>query len=257
MATASLFAFIFLSHLRLIYSAEDDIKSLPTCPQSFLCGNHSPIRFPFTNTTYGQCGIVMDCDHPVPKVQVGSQHWYDVSGTIDKLLEIHDPLLEDHISHKRCNDTFRNLTLTEFPFVSFTINSHNLMTFFKCNNTPQTEYTSYNKCKGYSIYYKYPENDAPAPANLLHECSAIQLPISLWPRLPSTTNPTDPFSILTANFGLELHISQDCLNCQLGGGQCLNINEKFRCQEKLKGMSVSTEKIKHGLILGAGTYLLK
>ncbi|XP_059650618.1 uncharacterized protein LOC132296430 [Cornus florida] len=233
MAIAYLFAFVFLSHLALIHSAEDDIKSLPTCPQSFLCGNHSPISFPFTNTSYGHCGIVIDCDHPVPKVQLGNKHCYDVFSTSDKFLYIHDPAVEYHISHNRCDDTFKNLTLPDFAFVSFTITRN--LTFFKCNNTTQTKYTSYNKCtEGYSIYYKYTEKDdhEPAPDSLLRECSAIQLPIPLWPNSPK---PGDPFSILNATFALELHISQDCLDCQSRGAQCLNVHQEFQCHEKAKG----------------------
>ncbi|XP_059650611.1 PR5-like receptor kinase [Cornus florida] len=247
MATASLFAFIFLSHLRLIYSTGDDIKTLPICPQSFLCGNHRPISFPFTNTRYGHCGIVIDCDHPVLKVQLGSQRWYHVKGTSDKFLEIHDPLLEDHISHKRCNDTFKNLTLPDFAFVSFTFTFLHNLTFFKCNNTPQTEYASYNKCKGYSIYYKYSDHEPP-PASLLHECSAIQLPLKLWP--PPPPHPDDPFSILTATVPIELHISRDCLHCQSRGGQCQNIDQTFQCTVKKKGQEFNSFAYK----LGKGGY---
>ncbi|XP_059649676.1 LEAF RUST 10 DISEASE-RESISTANCE LOCUS RECEPTOR-LIKE PROTEIN KINASE-like 2.1 [Cornus florida] len=249
MAIASIFALVFLSHLALIYSTEDDIKSLPTCPQFFQCGNQSPIRFPFTNTTYGHCGIVIDCDHPVPKVELGSQRWYDVKITSDKFLQIHDPLLEDHISNGSCNDKFRNLTLSNVPFISFTI-LHNL-TFFKCYNTPQTafyfktsnNYTRYDCRGGYSIYYNYLKSydHQPASGIVPHECSAIQLPIKPW---QNSLNPTNLSSILVETFHLELHISPDCNQCRSRGGQCLNVGEEFQCHEK--------GKRKYGLILGAG-----
>ncbi|XP_059649510.1 LEAF RUST 10 DISEASE-RESISTANCE LOCUS RECEPTOR-LIKE PROTEIN KINASE-like 1.1 [Cornus florida] len=236
MAIASTFAFVFLSHLALIHSAEDHNKSLPTCPQSFLCGNHN-FSFPFTNTTYGHCGIVIDCHKQVPKAQLGSQHLYDVTVISDKLLEIHYPALEDHIPSNRCDDTFKNLVLPDFPFVSFTISPN--LTFFKCNNTPQTEYASYKCTEGYSIYFKYPNfYHEPPPDSLLHECSAIQLPVK-WPPPP---HPQDPLSLLTPTVPLDLHISHDCKKCRSRGGQCLNIDREFQCK---KG------KRKYGLIVGA------
>ncbi|THG12995.1 hypothetical protein TEA_006976 [Camellia sinensis var. sinensis] len=64
------------------------------------------------------------------------------------------------------------------------------------------------------------------PARLPPSCSVIQLPVN-----SSNTNPNvgDPFNLLTDTFSLVLHVSEDCLKCYQGGGQCQNDNQKFHC----------------------------
>ncbi|XP_059649109.1 LEAF RUST 10 DISEASE-RESISTANCE LOCUS RECEPTOR-LIKE PROTEIN KINASE-like 1.1 [Cornus florida] len=247
MAMASIFAVIFLSaHLVLIHSTdEDDKKPLPICPKSFQCGNHTTISFPFTNHTYSHCGIELHCPKKGGKIQLRSQFWYDVESINDSILKIHDPVLEQHIAQGSCDDTFKNLTLPYFPFVSFII--LNNLTFFKCNNTPHFithSYIGYRDCPGGStVYYKYPDDDEPTPpAESLprNQCSAIQLPV-LWPR--NNTNPGYPFGLLNATFPLKWHISHDCQMCLDRGRQCLNIKHKFVCRE-FKG------KRNYRLILG-------
>ena len=99
MASVFLFVFFFLSHLVLLYSAEEEEIYPPGCP-SFYCGNVGKIGFPFANDTSPECGLLIlhDCVDPhhmkTPKIELerNGTLLYDVE-TISQAntIQIKDP----------------------------------------------------------------------------------------------------------------------------------------------------------------------
>ncbi|GMP83447.1 hypothetical protein CsSME_00037356 [Camellia sinensis var. sinensis] len=237
-------AIFLLSHLLLLhsFSAKKDNKNQSTCPNSFDCKPfHHPLHFPFSNSTYPQCGLcTVTCDEPLSQTQLGNEGpWYDVVATEENLsgniFQIHDGFLQTQLENKSC-DVFKNLSFPNTSSVSFTM-YHPYLTFFKCNKSfhlvsPKDHFHNYTNCKDYNLYYKDPEHQSSPPGHLPSSCSVIQLPLNL-----SNTNPNedDPFNLLTHTFSLEFHVSEDCWRCYIRGGQCQNDNQKFNCANTNKG----------------------
>ncbi|CAL5350195.1 unnamed protein product [Camellia sinensis] len=253
-------AIFLLSHLLLLlhsFSAQEDNKIQITCPKSFDCKPfHQPLSFPLSNSTYSQCGLcTVTCEpNQPPQIQLGNEGpWYDVVAIEENLsgyiFQIHDKFLQTHLQNESC-DVFKNLSFPN-PSISFTFSPH--LTFFKCNKnfdpvSPKedhfTDFHNYTNCEDYNLYYKYPDDDLLSfPAPLPPSCSVIQLPVN-----SSNTNPNvgDPFNLLTDTFSLVLHVSEDCLKCYQGGGQCQNDNQKFHCATN----EVVSKRRKLILILG-------
>ncbi|CAL5350191.1 unnamed protein product [Camellia sinensis] len=260
-----------LSHLLLLhsFSAQEDNKIQITCPKSFDCKPfHQPLSFPFSNSTYSQCGLCrVTCGVPNrhPQIQLGNEGplydvipWYDVIPVenISKNIyhvQIHDQILQTHLENRNCN-AFTNLKFPNSSSISFTvINSY--LPFFKCDKSSDlvspTEdhfkgYHNYTKCKDYNLYYKFPDDPLPSPPPDLPSCSVIDLPLN-----SSNMNATasDPFHLLATTFPLELRVSEDCQMCYQGGGQCQNDNQKFHCATTNKVVSKRRKLI---LILGTG-----
>ncbi|GMP83422.1 hypothetical protein CsSME_00037343 [Camellia sinensis var. sinensis] len=240
-----------LSHLLLLhsFSAQEDNKIQITCPKSFDCKPfHQPLSFPFSNSTYSQCGLCrVTCGvmNRHPQIQLGNEGplydvipWYDVIPVeiISKNIyhvQIHDQILQTHLENRNCN-AFTDLKFPNSSSISFTvINSY--LPFFKCDKSSDlvspTEdhfkgYHNYTKCKDYNLYYKFPDDPLPSPPPDLPSCSVIHLPVN-----SSNMNATasDPFNLLATTFPLELHVSEDCQMCYQGGGQCQNDNQTFHC----------------------------
>ncbi|THG13004.1 rust resistance kinase Lr10-like [Camellia sinensis] len=250
-----------LSHLLLLlhsFSAQEDNKIRITCPKSFDCKPfHQPLSFPLSNSTYSQCGLcTVTCEpNQPPQIQLGNEGpWYDVVAIEENLsgniFQIHDKFLQTQLEKKSCN-VFKNLSFPNTSSISFTIYPY--LTFFKCNKnfdpvSPKedhfTDFHNYTNCEDYNLYYKYPDDDLLSfPAPLPPSCSVIQLPVN-----SSNTNPNvgDPFNLLTDTFSLVLHVSEDCLKCYQGGGQCQNDNQKFHCATN----EVVSKRRKLILILG-------
>ncbi|KAK1556919.1 hypothetical protein Q3G72_014589 [Acer saccharum] len=73
MAGASSLLVLVICHLSLLSWAEDVTGFNPKCP-SLPCGILGNIRFPFSNRTYPECGLLMvdDCNKPLSqKIQLG------------------------------------------------------------------------------------------------------------------------------------------------------------------------------------------
>ncbi|CAL5399783.1 unnamed protein product [Camellia sinensis] len=168
----------------------------------------------------------------MPKIKL-KQQWYDVKKLLnDEAIEVSDKQLGKLISSNSC-DIFSNLTLPRRHLISFTIFPN--LTLFKCINTSSRELHlqtndhfqgihSYGGCPGYTVYYKCPNHHVPTPSNLLRDCEVIQLPM-----VPPITyrNASDLFSLLTDGFTIGLHVSNECRECHLNGGQCHG--PTFRC----------------------------
>ncbi|CAL5350189.1 unnamed protein product [Camellia sinensis] len=240
-----------LSHLLLLhsFSAQEDNKIQITCPKSFDCKPfHQPLSFPFSNSTYSQCGLcTVTCgeSNRHPQIQLGNEGrlydvipWYDVI-PVENIpknvyhVQIHDQILQTHLENRNCN-AFTDLKFPDSSSISFTvINSY--LPFFKCDKSSDlvspTEdhfkgYHNYTKCKDYNLYYKFPDDPLPSPPPYLTSCSVIRLPLN-----SSYMNATasDPFNLLATTFPLELLVSKECQECYQGGGQCQNDNQKFHC----------------------------
>ncbi|GMP83435.1 hypothetical protein CsSME_00037350 [Camellia sinensis var. sinensis] len=218
-----------LSHRLLLhsFSAQEDNKIQITCPKSFDCKPfHQPLSFPFSNSTYSQCGLcTVTCGEPNrhPQIQLGNEGpLYDVIPGYDVILEeniskniyhfqIHDPILQTHLENRNCN------AFTELKFPK--------------------GYHSYTKCRDYNLYYKFLDDPLPSPPPDLPSCSVIHLPLN-----SSNMNVTasDPFNLLATTFPLEFLVSKECQECYQGGGQCQNDNQKFHCATTNKGIDTTT-----------------
>uniref|UniRef100_A0A5B7A4M1 Protein kinase domain-containing protein n=1 Tax=Davidia involucrata TaxID=16924 RepID=A0A5B7A4M1_DAVIN len=240
MGVASFFALLVLFHLVvvLLHLAEAENISQQRCPLSFECGIHGPISFPFTNTTYPECGLgTVYCDHePFPKIQFGGKQYDVISPLLAHIITLHDPELQHQIKAKNC-DSFNNLSLPYVPSNSFRIFPN--LTLFKCTKfapelDEQTDenfsgYQHYTNCLNYTLYYKYPLPPLPPlPPHLPPNCSAIQMPMPM-PQFHPYRNADDLFELLAADFSLELNVSDACNMCHHRGGRCLHENYIFRC----------------------------
>ncbi|KAG6389925.1 hypothetical protein SASPL_151400 [Salvia splendens] len=77
------------------------------------------------------------------------------------------------------------------------------------------------------VHYKIPSSDG-APSEKIEApegCSLVQLPMK------SSRNSDDLFSVITADFTLEWDVSEECVSCFKGGGQCFTANNNtFYCK---------------------------
>ena len=230
MASISLFVIFVLSHLLLLHSAEEEHSLYSNC-SPFHCGKfgiqlewggrqYDVIKISYTNTT--------------------------LSTT-----RIKDPLLLDHLDIGNC-ESLTNLTFprSPSPSISYEITSPN-QTLFKCNHSLNTTYlTNFKKISchdDYNIYYSQSNHGSPTS---LSECSIIQLPQNEHP-----DNKDAPFSLLGAEFDLEVRVFDDCSSCHARGGLCDFRKEEdreiFYCVEKKGNESI------HNRISGAFELVLK
>ncbi|GMP83406.1 hypothetical protein CsSME_00037330 [Camellia sinensis var. sinensis] len=267
MVVPSILAFFVLSHLLFLHSAGEDNTSFQNCPQSFQCGRLGQINFPYSNTTYPQCGFcTVDCSEATPKLNFGvEQQWYEVH---DKFLNhevqnVTDKILESLIKSKSC-DVFTFYLPTSLlitPSVSFIVSPN--LTFFKCPSgvngalDKQIEhflrhnhsYSYYKGCLGNAVYYKYPDDPHQSLINdrILQSCAHIQLPVvSLSDS--RKRNVSDLFSVLSSEFSLGFNVSKECSECHLKGGHCHRYNSaKFQCTEQAYLPKKSIAQAKHGI----------
>ncbi|CAL5421605.1 unnamed protein product [Camellia sinensis] len=266
MVVPSILAFFVLSHLLFLHSAGEDNTSFQNCPQSFQCGRLGQINFPYSNTTYPQCGFcTVDCSEATPKLNFGvEQQWYEVH---DKFLNhevqnVTDKILESLIKSKSC-DVFTFYLPTSLlitPSVSFIVSPN--LTFFKCPSgvngalDKQIEhflrhnhsYSYYKGCLGNAVYYKYPDDPHQSLINdrILQSCAHIQLPVVSL-NDSRKRNVSDLFSVLSSEFSLGFNVSKECSECHLKGGHCHRYNSsKFQCTEQAYLPKKSIAQAKHG-----------
>ena len=219
MASVSLFVFFVLSQLVLLHSAEDGGKlENPYC-QPFQCGKLVNVSFPFTNITkfpLPSCGLLrLKCDETPPMIHLpwddpeseGRYRLINFSSTntatqVTQHIRVKDLWLSKSLITEKCDD-FDNITLLNSP-LSFKLTTLN-RTIFKCNRhlnfaIPRNFNTM--PCDHHNIYYS-PSNEA--SQTFPSECSTIQLPVN-------KTSHEDELN-LTAEFDLELHVSDECSRC--------------------------------------------
>ena len=256
MASLSLFVFFVLSHLLLLHSAEGENRIPPNC--SFHCGNLI-IGFPFYNLKYPICDgsfLEVNCDGRYPTTQLeGGGRPYEVikfsyTNTTQSTTRIKDPLLSEHLKIRNCEFlTTWTFPIYPSPSISYEITSPK-QTLFKCNRTlditSPKNFTT-RSCGDYNIYYSQSNHSS---STSLTECSIIHLPQNKHP------DKDELFSLLGAEFDLEVHLSDDpCGSCHARGGLCDFRKEEdkeiFYCVEKKGNESI------HNRISGAFELVLK
>ena len=246
MASLSISVFFVLSHLLLLHLAEGENRIPPYC-SSFHCGNLGIIGFPFFDITNPFCGglLPVNCDKTPPTIQPDwwwSGREYEVinfsyTNTTQSTTHIKDLSLSDHLNTQKC-EFLTNLTFLHFPFISYEITSPN-QTLFKCNRTlPITSPTNFKKLNcndDYNIYYSHSNH---TPPSSLSKCSIIQLPKrEKQPVRKDLERENDQLlSLITAEFDLEVHVSDACTRCYDRGGRCEHdMKGIFYCAYDKKG----------------------
>ncbi|GMP83458.1 hypothetical protein CsSME_00037360 [Camellia sinensis var. sinensis] len=252
MVVPSILAFFVLSHLLFLHTAGEDNTSFQNCPQSFQCGKLGQINFPYSNISYPHCGLcTVDCREKVPKLNFSVDIWYELHGKLsnddDHILNVTDKNLESLIKSNSCDvfDFYLNWSLPTTPSVSFTVSP--ILTLFKCPTGNRSldqriekffsrnhNYSYYNGCSSYRVYYKYPDHphqSHPFNESLLQSCQVTQLPVFSLNN-SRKRNGSDLFSVLDSNFSLGFNVSKECRECHLNGGYCPRYNSaKFQCIE--------------------------
>nr|XP_027100239.1 LEAF RUST 10 DISEASE-RESISTANCE LOCUS RECEPTOR-LIKE PROTEIN KINASE-like 2.4 isoform X1 [Coffea arabica] len=232
-------AFFLISHvLPLSLSAEEDGKSTDaTCPESFNCGNLTGVRFPFFDSSHSShCGLLkLNCEamqSPTIVFDFTEDLWVEALDMRNSVIRLHDYKLEHLLAVKSCEYfDFGVLPLPNYSSISYSILPN--IALYGCKRSPETSqkladsfsgYKQYDNCgepnNGFIIYYQNPEHHAP-PVNLGGDiqslCKNVTLPVVS--RHDYSEN-ADLFQLLTAEFDLEWHLSEDCSNCQLEGHEC-------------------------------------
>ena len=226
------------------YSAVGEEIYPPGCPP-FVCGRVGKIAFPFTNDTSPECGLVIlhNCGDPfhakTPNIKLGRNGTllYDVETIFQaNIIQIKDLQLQYVLDSNLC-ESLKNWTLPSpsSPFISFQQASSNpqLQSVFKCDRTlnisPPIGFNRTN-CSNYDIYYSLPRYNLTLTPP---KCPIIQLPLN------RQYKGNDLFRLLSAEILLEVHVTEDCRQCYMKGGQCKTDNKgKYYCSKGTKVMGI-------------------
>ncbi|XP_075634409.1 LEAF RUST 10 DISEASE-RESISTANCE LOCUS RECEPTOR-LIKE PROTEIN KINASE-like 1.1 isoform X4 [Castanea sativa] len=209
------------------------------------------IGFPFrlSKKWSYNCGFLpVNCDQTPPTIQLPlgcSKGAYEVinisyTNTTQSTL-VKDLSLSEYLNTNKC-EYLTNFTLPNSPFISFKLTTPN-RSLFKCNRTLDSN--SYKKfkhmsCGDHNFYYSH--SNESTPSIISSQCSIIQLPV----KEHSDNNELN----LTAEFELEVHVSDACSSCRGRGGICLpDCKGKFYCHHDNRK---SENKMKINLLLGFG-----
>ncbi|KAM4096771.1 hypothetical protein ACJW30_08G130000 [Castanea mollissima] len=218
----------------LVLNAEEVNKTLQNC-SPFQCGKFGTIGFPFTNISQPFSFLLpIKCDRIPPTIHLGlSRGLYEVVNisysytSTKQSTRIKDLLLSDDLRNQKC-ESLTNFTIPNSPIISFKLTTPSL-TLVKCSRTLGITPRNFKhaSCGDYNLYYSHLNDNPPSFSS---ECSIIQLP-----KKERSDNDT-LFSLLSAEFNLEMHVSDACSRCYGGAGQCvLDKNGKFQCAIAEKG----------------------
>ncbi|XP_047964945.1 LEAF RUST 10 DISEASE-RESISTANCE LOCUS RECEPTOR-LIKE PROTEIN KINASE-like 1.1 isoform X1 [Salvia hispanica] len=210
------------------------------CPKSFQCGDHFPLKIPFTDVKNPDCGLITvdGCNGSRnPVIMSEGLSGYEILGSISaNQIKVFDPHLHHlYQSQLKCIP-FTNLSLPKSPSISISIPLN--LTFFTCSNHRNSQdyfenYLSFHDQRGgpLTAYYLDPTTDDDSAANersIPANCGVIQLPID-----SSKGDAHQLFDILTAEFFIEWNVYEACSNCFHQGGQCLhNSMNQFICEKE-------------------------
>ncbi|KAI8539065.1 hypothetical protein RHMOL_Rhmol09G0152500 [Rhododendron molle] len=223
-----LLAFFLVLHLLVIQSSGSCPSSSDDCIRPL-----DPTKSAFTNNThylYGLCTV--SCDEPNPKVIWGGRA-YQVSNTTQGTINTYDSALKTN----KCDFSSYIPSFYNTPSVSFTISPN--LTILKCNPSspklPREAHEYFHECEGgYMVYYSYPNDQVQDPplGSHLPNCQFFQLP-----SVEDVENPSDLFSLLTSNFSVEYHLSNECLMCRYDDrGHCLPDPLESHCSKVIPGV---------------------
>ncbi|KAL8470763.1 hypothetical protein ACS0TY_033363 [Phlomoides rotata] len=215
------------------------LKATSKCHLSYPCRNFT-LEFPFFDAKdHPECGLFpvhgCDPDHEsgFPTADIGSTHDPHFIDILNKSSENNSFLMQDFglpdLLKKSSCDALKYLSPLNFnPLVSFSFSPN--FTIFTCSKEPYIqpifkEYQS-KDCVVFNVFYKTPPNDCPDIRDIPHECSVVHLPKS------ENRDSDDLFNLLSAKFVAEWTVSEACLKCHRGGGQCLThwSHNKFYCK---------------------------
>ncbi|XP_019164919.1 PREDICTED: rust resistance kinase Lr10-like isoform X2 [Ipomoea nil] len=234
--------FFILCHILLLHcfaQTQDDEHQPGECPEEFPCGSLGLLRFPLTQSSRPDCGLLrLDCDaKPYPKLQPGGKEApaYDAKfqdgGSFILLL---DPNLRRFLDNKRCQFS-RNFSSIRKSFqstLSITYVRTPVQTLFNCsdNKVVVDGYRSYG-CDGFTVHYRDPytanlgqDKGYKLPPN----CSFIQFPA----QDEADDVAGERYFTLTSEFYLTWDLTGDCAKCfKESGGRCLTEKEtnEFNC----------------------------
>ena len=229
MASVFLFVFFLLSHFVLLHSAEEVQRKLQNC-SPFQCGKFGNIGFPVTNIPPPFCGLLrVICDQTPPTIQLPQGPWsgrpYEVinisyTNYTTQTIRIRDLSLWEYLNTSKC-EYLINFTLPNSPLISFKLTTPN-QTLFKCSRTLDiTSPTNLENmsCGDYNIYYTISNE---ASQSFPSGCSTIQLPVQEHSHKAELK--------VTAEFDLEVRVSDACSRCYSRGGLCeLDKRGEFNC----------------------------
>ncbi|XAR52434.1 Glycerophosphodiester phosphodiesterase [Bertholletia excelsa] len=204
------------------------------------CGHlNLTLEFPYSNHTHPDCGLaVVNCSHNRPFSYFDDSQQYFVEDwnftNRYSIFKVSNQLLGDLISDKSC-DFIAHFHPLNTSSVSFTFSPN--LPLFKCRTgSPEVRqltrvyfrhYSTYEDCSGYTIYFNSSNIDIPPPISYPSMCSVIQVPVKSSIRKGDTSN---LFSLLSAKFDIQLHVSEGCLECYHRGGRCSsNYKKEFSC----------------------------
>ncbi|XP_057765804.1 LEAF RUST 10 DISEASE-RESISTANCE LOCUS RECEPTOR-LIKE PROTEIN KINASE-like 1.1 isoform X3 [Salvia miltiorrhiza] len=224
----NLYSLLFLSCFLVL-------KADSKCQKSYPCRNYS-IEFPFTDITHSKCGLFsVNCslEHENPLIYLREYPMNLLEKVSDSKLLIHDSVLQNYINGSSCL-SFSNVSLPKSPFVSFTYSPN--ITFFNCYN-PSKDVRDYfvqyknSSCDIMTIYYKA-EATEEAPAHIDDVLPGSGCTVNQMPLRSNQVFPADLINLLSPNFTLEWHVSQDCYECYYDrGGQCFTSeSNEFYCK---------------------------
>ncbi|KAL8470761.1 hypothetical protein ACS0TY_033361 [Phlomoides rotata] len=244
--------FLFVFHLFQLNSSESN------CQKSFKCGKF-PMEFPFSDVRDPSgCGLIKvdGCGSlERPRILAREGFGYPIVEKISTYeFKINDSEIRGSLESRKCF-TFRNVSLLQSPSISFTFSPN--LTLFTCYNGSSDgkqlddHFEKYHKqeCEISQVYYNTSLTDVP-PVGLNRvpkECSVTQLPVK------SLQDSSDLFKLLTGEFTVYWNVSEDCVECYNGGGQCLTDNQnQFYCKQDKR---VSKKLILSISLSGAGILL--
>ncbi|CAA2979212.1 Hypothetical predicted protein [Olea europaea subsp. europaea] len=243
-AASSSVVYASLFHLYILQLVDSQ------CPKQFQCGNLSNLEFPLANSP--GCGLfTVECNaSSKPKIHLDnfwppSPYSYEI---LEKLssneLFIRNSLLDRVLYSNNytelCN-FFSHLPVPHFPkSPSISISFFPNITLFKCNRDWNYDseipnfreiYGNYDVSDSFNIYYPKSNESLPPPKN----CSVLHLPRRR--NLQDDSDSLDLFQRLSADYYLEWNVSDDCLNCHRGGGNCTTkTDNEFGCEKGTIGL---------------------
>ncbi|KAK7841046.1 leaf rust 10 disease-resistance locus receptor-like protein kinase-like 1.1 [Quercus suber] len=227
----------------MLHSAEGKEKrKWPDCLPLFQCGKFGTIGFPFTNSShFRRCGLLpVNCDGTPPTIQLPrnlSETPYEVINisytNTTQSIHVKDISLWEYLNTNKC-EYLTNFTLPNSPFISFKLTTPS-QSLFICNRTlditSPTDVT-YMGCGDH--------NNNSLPTKFISQCSTVLLPVK---------DKDDPN--ITAEFNLEMRVSDACYSCHGSLGQCIvDKNEKFSCLHQEKHKSGTIELVLKVLSIG-------
>ncbi|XP_004300969.1 PREDICTED: probable receptor-like protein kinase At1g67000-like [Fragaria vesca subsp. vesca] len=235
MAPITLFISFLLTNLAVLHSAEEQ-RINKSCPPYFCNDVIGNISFPFRYEEQSrECGLYpVDCSEGFPRIQLkegGYWHEFTSISESNNISMIINKELKQRLESIPCDDeSFEDLSLPSPTPISNVSTTHNL-TLFKCSNT--TFSTDFKlACSSTSNPYNYYTSSmyVPSPPP---DCSAVWLP-----RLPGWNISNQPHPILTANFTLQVTVSEQCYECYSRGGLCQAYGGEFTCSPTPKAGGV-------------------